>query len=68
MCLIHSDALYRQCLMEISVLSHVWWNVSQSELAFIHKFGCIEGFEDFGSHETTSNITKQALISMLSGL
>jgi hypothetical protein len=37
-------------------------------LHFIHKFGCIEGFEDFGSHETTSSITKQALVSMFSGL
>jgi hypothetical protein len=39
----------------------------RANLHFIHKFGGIEGFEDLGSHETTSNITKQALVSMLSG-
>jgi hypothetical protein len=37
-------------------------------LHFILKFGCIERFEDLGSHEAISNITKQALVSMLSGL
>jgi hypothetical protein len=31
-------------------------------------FGCTEGFEDLGSLETTSNITKNALNSLLSGL
>jgi len=40
----------------------------RANMHFIHKFGCIEGFEDLGSHETTRNITKKALVSMLSGL
>jgi hypothetical protein len=40
----------------------------RANLHLINKFGCIEGFEDLGSHETTSSIAKQALVSSLSGL
>jgi hypothetical protein len=36
-------------------------------LHFNQKFGCIEGFEDFGSHGRTSSIANHALVFMLHG-
>ena len=48
------------CLMfdEMSILEN---------LHFSQKFGCIEGFEDLGSHSRTSSIAIHALIFMLPG-
>jgi len=37
-------------------------------LHFSQKFGCIECFEDLGSHSRTSNIANHARVFMLQGL
>ena len=49
------------CLMfdEISVRENLHYN---------KKFGCIEDFEDLGSHGRMSNIANHALVFMLCGL
>ena len=62
MCLVCSGALYRQYLMKL-VCCLMFDEVSMS-----HKFGCIEGFEDLGSHGRTSRIANRALVFMLRGL
>ena len=49
------------CLMfdEMSIREHLHFN---------QKFGCIDGFEDLGSHGRTSSIANHALVFMLRGL
>jgi hypothetical protein len=37
-------------------------------LHYTQKFGCIEGFEDLGSHDRISSIANHALVFMLCGL
>jgi hypothetical protein len=40
----------------------------RKNLNFNQNFGCIEGFEDLGSHSRTSNVANHALVFMLRGL
>jgi hypothetical protein len=40
----------------------------RQNLHFNQKFGCIEGFEDLGSHGSTSSIANRALVFMLCDL
>jgi len=36
----------------------------REKLCFIHKFSCMEGFEDLGNHGRTSNIANHAKKSL----
>jgi len=40
----------------------------RKNVLFNQKFGCIEGFEDLGSHGRTSSIANHALVFMIHGL
>jgi hypothetical protein len=40
----------------------------KENLHFNQKFGCIEGFEDLGSHGRTRSVANPALVFMLRGL
>ena len=62
MCLVCSDALYRQYLMKLVCC------LMFDEMPMNRKSGCTEGFEDLGSHGRTSRIANHALVFMLCGL
>jgi hypothetical protein len=40
----------------------------RENLHYNQKFGCVEGFEDLGSHGRTSSIANHALVFMLFGI
>jgi hypothetical protein len=40
----------------------------RQNIHFSHIFGCIEGFEDLGTHSRTTNTAIHALVFMLCGL
>ena len=52
----------------LHMLSHVWCNISQRELATQSEFGSIEGFEELGSHGRIRCIANQIPVFMLCGL
>jgi len=62
MCLVCSDALYRQYLMKLMCC------LMFDEMPMCRKSGCIQGFKDLGSRGRTSRFANHALVFMLHGL
>ena len=66
-CLVHTDAIYRQCLMKIECVV-LYLMKCQREPVFQTEVWLYWGLWSLGSHDMISNIANQALVFMLHGL